>query len=452
MAVEVGAKETTAEARRVPPTPVSASVPQIDLGSGSQLYERLGQVGEGTYGKVYKARNRETGQLVALKRIRMETERDGFPITAMREMKLLQSMCHENVLKLYEVMILKGSVYLVFEYMDYDLAGVLAHPKLQYDESHAKCLLRQLLEGLRYLHKKGVLHRDIKGSNLLLNKCGDLKLADFGLARLHRRGRNADYTNRVITLWYRPPELLLGETKYGPEVDVWGAGCIMLELLTGKAPFQGQDEISQLEQVYNTLGTPDTERWPGVVDLPWYHLVRPKEARPSAFRERYASLLSPAALELAEQLLSMNPAGRPSAEEALEHRYFSEKPLACSPASLPCIEGDWHEFESKQRNKRRHGAASTTNNAEARAVRAGTTASGRPSGSLSVESSQTSTAAKRSYDEVAAGLSPTTAGGDASAASPEAKRTAVRPYDASHGNTQAISVTMLDSSTAVDPH
>jgi CTD kinase subunit alpha len=122
----------------------------------------------------------------------------------------------------------------------------------------------------------------------LLDKYGDLKLADFGLARLFQQDRRADYTNRVITLWYRPPELLLGETKYGPEVDIWGVGCIMLELLTKKAPFQGQDEISQLEQVYNTLGTPDTHQWPEVVDLPWYHLVRPKESKASVFRERYA--------------------------------------------------------------------------------------------------------------------------------------------------------------------
>ncbi|RKP25934.1 kinase-like domain-containing protein [Syncephalis pseudoplumigaleata] len=349
---------TPSHEHRAPAT----STHRINYGSGLELYERLGQVGEGTYGKVYKARNRETGQLVALKRIRMETERDGFPITAMREMKLLQSMCHDNVVKLYEVMILKGSVYLVFEYMDYDLAGVQAHPMIQWRDVHVKCLLRQLLSGLDYLHQKGILHRDIKGSNLLLSRKGELKLTDFGLARWYRPDQPIDYTNRVVTLWYRPPELLLGETKYGPEIDLWGAGCILLELLTGKPPFQGHDEISQLEQIYQVMGAPNPQTWPQVVDLPWYHLIRPKEAYPSIFHERYASILSPGTFALAEQLLSMNPAHRPTAQQALAHAYFTEAPLPCSPDELPKMEGDWHEFESKQRQKKRQlsSAASAT--------------------------------------------------------------------------------------------
>ncbi|KAI9593109.1 kinase-like domain-containing protein [Syncephalis fuscata] len=336
----------------------SSPIYKINYGSGLELYERLGQVGEGTYGKVYKARNRETGQLVALKRIRMETERDGFPITAMREMKLLQSMWHANVVRLYEVMILKGSVYLVFEYMDYDLAGVQAHPMIQWHDTHVKCLLQQLLSGLDYLHQKGILHRDIKGSNLLLSRKGELKLTDFGLARWYRPGQPIDYTNRVVTLWYRPPELLLGETKYGPEIDLWGAGCILLELLTGKPPFQGHDEISQLEQIYQVMGVPNVQQWPKVVDLPWYHLIRPKEAYTSIFRDRYASILSPSTLDLAEQLLSMNPINRPTAQQALNHSYFMEMPLPCLPHELPKMEGDWHEFESKQRQKRRHPSSS----------------------------------------------------------------------------------------------
>ncbi|KAJ1972200.1 kinase subunit of RNA polymerase II carboxy-terminal domain kinase I [Dimargaris xerosporica] len=228
-------------------------------------YERLRQVGEGTYGKVYKARRRAPPSssprsptpLVALKRIRMESEREGFPITAMREIKLLTSLNHPNIVNLLETLAAKdGSIYIIFEYMDYDLAGLIAHPQWQLEATHIKCLMHQMLSGLAYLHGKGVLHRDIKGSNLLLNQRGQLKFTDFGLARRFDPAHMHDYTNRVITMWYRPPELLLGATLYGPPADLWGLGCLMLELFTRKPAFAGVDEISQLDAIYRVLGTP----------------------------------------------------------------------------------------------------------------------------------------------------------------------------------------------------
>lgn len=208
--------------------------------SRNELYQILNQVGEGTFGKVYKAQNTLTGVHVALKRIRMESERDGFPVTAMREIKLLQSLRHENVVRLYEMMVSNGTqysllsavypnsqavnVYMVFEYMDHDLTGVLSQSQFSFTDANLKSLCLQMLKGLAYLHHKGVIHRDIKGSNILINNRGELKLADFGLARFYQKRRRSDYTNRVITLWYRPPELLLGATVYGPEVDMWSAG------------------------------------------------------------------------------------------------------------------------------------------------------------------------------------------------------------------------------------
>ncbi|KAG0334713.1 kinase subunit of RNA polymerase II carboxy-terminal domain kinase I [Podila humilis] len=322
---------------------------------GEDLYERVGQVGEGTYGKVYKARNKQTGEYVALKRIRMETERDGFPITAMREIKLLQSLNHHHVVSLKELMVSKGAVYMVFEYMDHDLTGILGHPDLKFEPEHIKCLMKQLLEGLGFLHHKGVLHRDIKGSNLLVNKLGDLKLADFGLARLFQKKVKRDYTNRVITLWYRPPELLLGATAYGPEVDMWSAGCIMVELFTRKPIFQGHNEIMQLDNIWRTMGTPQKETWPDVDQLPWYELIKHlnSESRASKFRATFSRFMSPGALDLAEALLSLDPKKRPTAADALnKFSYFTEEdPAACAPADLPKIEGDWHEYESKQRKK-----------------------------------------------------------------------------------------------------
>ncbi|KAF9118904.1 kinase subunit of RNA polymerase II carboxy-terminal domain kinase I, partial [Mortierella sp. 14UC] len=322
---------------------------------GEDLYERVGQVGEGTYGKVYKAKNKQTGEYVALKRIRMEAEKDGFPITAMREIKLLQSLNHPHVISLKELMVSKGAVYMVFEYMDYDLTGILAHPNLKFRPEHVKCLMKQLLEGLGFLHHKGVLHRDIKGSNLLVNKQGELKLADFGLARVFQKKTKRDYTNRVITLWYRPPELILGATGYGPEVDMWSAGCIMVELFTRRPIFQGHNEITQLENIWKTMGTPQRESWPGVDQLPWYELIKHlnTESRTSRFRDMFAKLMSPAALDLAEALLSLNPKDRPTAFEALNSfAYFTdEEPAPCLPEELPKIDGDWHEYESKQRKR-----------------------------------------------------------------------------------------------------
>lgn len=296
-----------------------ASPPQE--GSRSELYAIISQVGEGTFGKVYKARNTITKVYVALKRIRMESERDGFPVTAMREIKLLQSLRHRNIVRLYEMMVSNGgsfyfaqnstlictsagSVYMVFEYMDHDLTGILSQTQFSFTDAHLKSLCHQMLAGLAYLHHKGVIHRDIKGSNILINNRGELKLADFGLARFYQKRRRSDYTNRVITLWYRPPELLFGATVYGPEVDMWSAGyvilrpirvrglitsnrCIMLELFTKKPVFQGNDEIHQLDVVYKILGTPIPERWPGVTDLPWYELVKPREVIHDRFRELF---------------------------------------------------------------------------------------------------------------------------------------------------------------------
>ncbi|VDB85381.1 unnamed protein product [Peniophora sp. CBMAI 1063] len=330
--------------------------------SSSELYEIVSQVGEGTFGKVYKAKNTYNGMHVALKRIRMETEKDGFPVTAMREIKLLQSLRHENVIQLYEMMVSHGSAYMVFEYMDHDLRGILTQTQFSFTPAHLKSFCRQMLAGLAYLHRKGVIHRDIKGSNILVNARGDLKLADFGLARFYQKRRRSDYTNRVITLWYRPPELLLGTTVYGPEVDMWSAGCIMLELFTKKEVFIGNDEINQLEWIWKIMGTPTAESWPGVARLPWYELVKPREAIPSHFRDFFKKYMSSGALDLAERLLAFDPAKRVSAADALNAPYFTEEePKEARPAGLANLDGEWHELEAKimKKKKRAEGSGSS---------------------------------------------------------------------------------------------
>ncbi|KAI9787305.1 MAG: kinase subunit of RNA polymerase II carboxy-terminal domain kinase I [Peltula sp. TS41687] len=346
--------------KRLKPRP---TLPPDFAASDSVYYRKPGNesvVGSGTYGKVFKAIHVYTKELVALKRIRMEGERDGFPVTAVREIKLLQSLRHDNVVKLQEVMVEKNDCFMVFEYLSHDLTGLLNHPTFKLDQAHKKHLGKQLFEGLEYLHRRGVLHRDIKAANILISNEGQLKLADFGLARFFAKSRQLDYTNRVITIWYRSPELLLGETQYGPAVDIWSAACVLIEIFTKHAIFPGDGgEINQLDKIYNVLGTPTRTEWPGIVEMAWFELLRRTERKPNMFAEKYKERLTPAAFELLSAMFQYDPAKRPSASDILEHPYFTtEEPsprqaieLLTVRIRLRDLEGDWHEFESKALRK-----------------------------------------------------------------------------------------------------
>ncbi|KAI5211603.1 Pkinase-domain-containing protein [Aureobasidium subglaciale] len=333
-------------------------------GSDSVYYRKTGNesvVGSGTYGKVYKAVHVYTGDKVALKKIRMEGERDGFPVTAIREIKLLQSLNHTNVVRLQEVMVERNDCFMIFEYLSHDLTGLLNHPSFVLTEGHKKDLAKQLFESLDYLHKRGVLHRDIKAANILVSRHGELKLADFGLARFYNKNakRKQDYTNRVITIWYRSPELLLGETQYGPAVDIWSAACVLVEIFTKHAIFPGDGgEINQLDKIYNVLGTPSRSNWPGIVDLAWYELLRPMHKVPSTFADKYQERVSPAAFDLLSAMLVFDPDTRPTASDVLEHPYFTtEEPKADKVVELENLQGDWHEFESKALRKEKEREA-----------------------------------------------------------------------------------------------
>jgi len=306
--------------------------PQLEpeLAKSTSVYFRkpgnASVIGSGTYGKVFKGQHVYTKKLVALKRIRMEGERDGFPVTAMREIKLLQSLRHTNIVQLHEVMIEKNECYMVFEYLSHDLTGLLNHPSYKLDAAQKKHLSKQLFEGLDYLHKRGVLHRDIKAANILVSNEGILKLADFGLARFYAKRHQLDYTNRVITIWYRSPELLLGETQYGAAVDIWSAACVMVEIFTRHAIFPGDGgEISQLDKIYSILGTPNRKEWPGLVDTPWFELLRPSYRKPNVFAKKYRDRVPAAAFELLSEMFQYDPVKRPSAADVLEHAYFTKE-------------------------------------------------------------------------------------------------------------------------------
>ncbi|KAI9477505.1 kinase subunit of RNA polymerase II carboxy-terminal domain kinase I [Coemansia sp. RSA 989] len=340
------------QSSRTPATPTQRSPAE-----GIQLYTRISMVGEGTYGKVYKARNKENGQVVALKRMRVDMEREGFPITAMREIRLLKELRHPNITQVLDVVPDSGNaIYVVMEYMDYDLSGLISHPQWSPEPAHRKSLMQQLLEGLQFMHERGILHRDIKGSNLLVNQQGQVKYVDFGLARSFHHTRKQELTNRVITLWYRPPELLLGTTWYGPEVDIWSLGCVILELFLKKPAFQGQNDIDQLEQIFKLVGTPSSELWETFKKLPWACYMTPSKRYDNRLRSMLSSKMTTSAVDLICWMLSLDPKVRPLASQCLDHKFFADAPAPEPPTTFP-VSGDWHEYESKAERRKRKQAA-----------------------------------------------------------------------------------------------
>eukprot|EP01147_Barroeca_monosierra_P009263 gene9263-10372_t len=218
-----------------------------------EKYEKLSKIGEGSYGAVIKCRHKDTGKIVAIKKF-LETEDDPqIRKIALREVRMLKSLKHGNLVHLQEVFRRKRKLHLVFEYIDHTLLDELDANPRGLDEVHIKKITFQMLKALEYCHANNIVHRDVKPENILISKEGIVKLCDFGFART-LGGPGAIYTEYVATRWYRAPELLVGDTQYGSKVDVWALGCVFAEMLTGNPLWPGKSDIDQLYHIIQTFG------------------------------------------------------------------------------------------------------------------------------------------------------------------------------------------------------
>lgn len=300
-------------------------------------FECLNKIEEGTFGVVYRAKDKKSNEVVALKRLKMEKEREGFPITSIREVDTLLKSQHINVVKVREIVV--GSnmdkIYMVMDYVEHDLKSLMQHSmKKPFQMSEVKCLTKQMLAGIAHLHDNWIIHRDLKTSNLLLSHKGILKIADFGLAREYGSPLK-EYTPVVVTLWYRCPELLLATKKYSTSVDMWSVGTIFGELMLLKALFPGKNEKDQLDKIFKDLGTPNEKIWPGFKDLPLTKKMNFPDFPYNTLRSRFGNYLSENGFELINKLLTYDPIRRISAEDAMKHEFFRESPLPVDPSIFP---------------------------------------------------------------------------------------------------------------------
>ena len=278
-----------------------------------KTYEKIEKIGVGAYGVVYKVKEYETGRYLALKKMKIYRHEESLSVNVLRETTILRSLDHPNVIKLFRIEIdrIKNQALLFFELMETNLNAIIIDSKLTY--GLLKSLIRQLLEGLNYIHHKQIIHRDVKPMNLLLNlNEGILKIADFGLAKpfsLPFPGMSLE----VQTLWYKAPELLLGEENYTTQIDCWAVGCIIIEMIMGRAIFRESSEISQLFTIFNILGSISEGHY--LSFLPFY-----KRSFPRFKKGKLKEILheiEPLLLTLIEGLLDLDPNTRFSAEEAL---------------------------------------------------------------------------------------------------------------------------------------
>mgnify|MGYP004713573545 CR=1 FL=1 len=338
--------------------------------SSIKRYQILQKLGQGTFGVVQKAKDKETGKVVALKQLLNHSAKEGFPITAMREITILKKLHDENILELIDMVYeapkvlnpkdlihQRGCFYTVSPYMTLDLVGLLRNPSVELKVPQIKCLMQQLLRGVQYIHLQHYLHRDIKAANILVSSEGVLKIADFGLARTYHGhipllgkgpgGGERPYTGLVVTRWYRPPEILLGERKYTTAVDLWGVGCVFAELFTKRPILVGKTDAHQAQLVFELCGAPDVLSWPAAVNLPNKSDFSIGITCKRTLEAKFEPLMGKDGTELLAALLRLDPSKRFNLLDALAHPYFTNEPKPDQPENLPSF-GESHEIDSEK--------------------------------------------------------------------------------------------------------
>ena len=286
-----------------------------------EKYTKVEKVGEGTYGVVYKCKVKNSSDYVALKKIRLENEDEGIPSTSIREISILKQLPHPNIVSLMDLIHGDKKLYLVFEFMDHDLKKFLDINGGPLTPELVKSYLFQILLAIKYCHSKRILHRDLKPQNLLKDKNGIIKVGDFGLARSFGVPIKT-LTHEILTLWYRAPEILLGQKEYGTPVDIWSIGLIFYEMAHRKPLFAGDCEIDQLFKIFQMFGTPNEKTWPGITKLPEFKWTFPQ------FRAKgiqaYNKNIDSVGLDLLSKMVQPDPSKRISAKQAFMHPYFSD--------------------------------------------------------------------------------------------------------------------------------
>ncbi|KAL7712949.1 Cyclin-dependent kinase C-2 [Entamoeba marina] len=289
-------------------------------------------IGGGTYSTVYRGQRLCDSKYVAIKTLKVSHEREGFSLTSLREIQLLQSIKHDNIVELLDVIYDssfingRGSVSLIFEYMPQDLASVLADDNIMNNIplGQLKGYMHQLLIAVNYLHNNNILHRDIKTGNLLISNTGSLKLTDFGLSR--RFNESGIYTENIVTLWYRSPELLLGEVNYSTSVDMWSIGCVFLEIMKRHPIFKAKTDAEQLIAIFSLCGSPNEKNWPNYTSLPYFQYFKEFDYAERVIKNFYSEIDADL-LDLVDNLLTLDPNKRMNTKDALAHRWFSKMPI-----------------------------------------------------------------------------------------------------------------------------